>query len=300
MRYPDGNKTTGVLLGINPDMGETQEDDGSGSEFVINGRTKRKRSRKMFQTEDEGKWRPFWHRGHTTITETNEQLRERNLRNPKIILKKHTPRKTKLYHSNLDLSSAGRVRKKVKISKSVSMQGLHVIPPIDSAKRESRNNTSKLSRTNSHLNLPHIEPDIELNVGIGSRDNSAGTSGRHSSRNGRISGMREEEEDAKSSSDEDDVYLSDDDPIVSRKNLDKAGDYIVEHDWILKEELAKEARQVKSLHFKIQIDIPDEDPLETIQTRMDEINMMVKPRAEFGNYLETIDTEQKERIMVGI
>lgn len=263
-------------------------------------RNRRKRPKKTFHAEDEGKWRPYWQRGHTTLDEVNEKLRENNMRNPKFLLRKNVSRKTKLYHSNLDLSSFGSLPKKVKISKSVSMQGLHRMPPIDSAPRERKTNTNKLSRTNSHLNLPVLEPDIELTGGMGSRDNSAGTSARISSRTGRTSGMHERDEEIESSSGEDEVYLSDDDPVVSRKNLDKAGDYIVEHDWILKEQLAKEARQVKSLHNKVNIILPDEDPLETIKSRMSEINMMVKPRAEYGNYLETIDPEQKERIVVSI
>ncbi|KAH3835165.1 uncharacterized protein LOC127878895 isoform X2 [Dreissena polymorpha] len=41
----------------------------------------------------------------------------------------------------------------------------------------------------------------------------------------------------------------------------------------------------------------DDDPLETIKTRMEEINMMVKPRAELGNFLNTIDPAQRNRIM---
>ncbi|XP_045203583.2 uncharacterized protein LOC123556719 isoform X2 [Mercenaria mercenaria] len=260
------------------------------------GRIHRKRSRNSLLMEEDGKWRPFWQRGHTTLDEMKEQKREKNMRYPKFSMRKNVPRKNRLYHSNLDLRSVGRTAKKVKISKSVSMHGLNRMPPIDSGKREIRNNQSKLSRTNSQLNLPVLEPDIELNGAVGSRDNSAGTSVRSSVRYGRTSVMRANEEEVEESEDED-VYLSDDDPEVSRRNLDKAGDYIVEHDWILKGELEKEARKVKTLHNKVQIVLPDEDPLESIQSRMDEINMMVKPRAEFGNYLETIDPEQKEKIV---
>lgn len=284
-----------MLLGIQQTMDEMAEEDSTNSE--TNTRTRRKKSRKTFHAEEDGKWRPFWQRGHTTLDELNEKMREKNVRDPRIKLKRKVPRKTKLYHSSLDLSSIGRAPKKVKISKSVSMQGLHHMPPIDSAQRDNRSLTGSLTRTNSHLNLPILEPSVELTGRVGSRDTSAGTSARINSSSGRISGMREQEEDVEESSDDEDVYLSDDDPVVSRKNLDKAGDYIVEHDWILKEKIAKEARQMKSLHYKVTIPLPDEDPLETIKTRMDEINMMVKPRAEYGNYLETIDPEQKEKIV---
>lgn len=288
MRSLNGDKNNSVVNGNTKTMeGNLNSENFEMSDKLERDVNRRKRNRNALQTDDEGKWRPFWQRGHTTLDDLKQNLRVKY------------PRKIKLYHSNIDLSSAGRARKKVKISKSVSLLGLnHGMPPIENISRYSRNNSKKLTRTNSHLNLPQIEPDVDINGAPQSRGNSAVTSGKSSSRNGRISGMREQEPETEPSSEEDDdVYQSDDDPVVSRKNLDKAGEYIVEHDWILKEELAKEARQVKSLHNKIQIALPDEDPLETIQSRMDEINMMVKPRAELGNYLETIDPEQKQRIV---
>jgi hypothetical protein len=280
-------------------MNETSEETAVGNDIELESRIRRKRSRNSLLMEEDGKWRPFWQRGRTTLDEMTGQSHQKNTRYQKLSSRKNVSRKNKLYHSNLDLSSVGRVRKRVKISKSVSMQGLNRMPPIDSAKTELRNNTTRLSRTNSHLNLPVLEPDVDLNGGLGSRDNSAGTSFRGISRHGRTSAVRVSYDDVETTTD-DEVYLSDDDPEISRRNLDKAGDYIVEHDWILKGKLEKEARKVKNLHNKVKIVLPDEDPLETIQSRMDEINMMVKPRAEFGNFLETIDPEQKERIVVSV
>ncbi|XP_052792872.1 uncharacterized protein LOC128226836 isoform X2 [Mya arenaria] len=55
-------------------------------------------------------------------------------------------------------------------------------------------------------------------------------------------------------------------------------------------------RALRKIKYGQIYNVKDEDPLETIQSRMDEINMMVNPRAELGNYLETIDPAQKERI----
>lgn len=254
-----------------------------------------KRKHDVIENGDIEKWRPFWHRGRTTLDEMNEQLRKREIQNNKKSLKTVNPKKTRLYHSSLDLRSTGRVKKKVKISKYASSQGLNRMPPIHNTRTRESFTSARLSHGNSSLNLPQIDPEQEVTGEPGSRDNSAGTSCRMSTRNGHGFGLIDSEEESEA---EEDIYPSDEDPGVSRQNLDKAGDYIVEHDWILKENLAKEARKVNSMHNKIKIVLPDEDPLEAIKSRMDEIQLMVKPRAELGNFLQTIDPEQRERIMV--
>lgn len=41
----------------------------------------------------------------------------------------------------------------------------------------------------------------------------------------------------------------------------------------------------------------DEDPMEAIQSRLDEVTMMVKPKAEWGNFIDTIEPEQRAKIM---
>lgn len=254
-------------------------------------------NRDVIGNDEGGKWRPFWHRGRTTLDEMNEQLRQRDKLQGKK-MKLGSPRRTRMYHSSLDLRSSGKVKKKVKISKFASTQGLNRMPPIaTSRKSASTLFSARLSHGNSSLNLPQIDPEEEITGEAGSRDNSAATSGRISTRGGNLFGLDDSYEETDSESEED-IYPSDEDPCVSRQNLDKAGDYIVEHDWILKETLLKEARKVNSMHNKIKIVLPDEDPLEAIKTRMEEINLMVKPRAELGNYLDTIDPGQKEKIVV--
>jgi len=254
-----------------------------------------KRKHDVIDNGDMDKWRPYWQRGQTTLDEMNEQFRNRDKNGPKRLLKTAIPRKTRLYHSSLDLRSTGKVKKKVKIAKYASTQGLHRMPPIHSAKTLDTFGSQRLSHGNSSLNLPQIDPEQELTGEPGSRDNSAATSCRMSTRNGHGFGLFDSESESES---EDEIYQSDEDPYVSRQNLDKAGDYIVEHDWILKETLANEARKVHTLHNKVNIVLPDEDPLESIKSRIDEIQLMVKPRAEFGNFLDTIDPEQKEKIVV--
>lgn len=287
IQYSECDKrSANMLLGRNVvmDVNKTQENINGYSNAVYDQNLRKRTIDGQQVANGDEKWRPFWQRGQTTYEEMKELSRSR----------RPVTQRTKLHHSNMDLSSAGRERKKAKMSKSASVQGLNHYSRTD----RSRGNRHMgiLSRNNSHLILPQIEPDVEIN---GSRGSSAHMSA-HSSRHSATSGAREPLPIDESSSEDDDIYESDDDPVISRQNLDKAGDYIVEHDWILKGKIAKEARKVKVLHHKVQIPLPDDDALETIKSRMDEINMMVKPRAEYGNFLDTIDPEQKARIMVCI
>ncbi|KAL4230951.1 hypothetical protein ACF0H5_011324 [Mactra antiquata] len=285
MRYQENDVKMEPLLGRNVAMDNNRALlHMNGNNDQIYDQNSRKRPRNGPQADDE-KWRPFWQRGQTTYEEMKTLTRER----------RPVTQRTKLHHSNIDISSAGRERKKAKISKSASVQSLNRFLRKDGRSRDDRK-TGYSSRNNSQLVLPQLEPDIELHDIHGSRNSSAHMS-VHSSRHSATSGLRDALPVDESSSEDDEIYESDDDPVVSRKNLDKAGDYIVEHDWILKGKIANDARKVKAMHHRVQIPLPDEDPLETIKSRMDEINMMVKPRAEYGNFLETIDPEQKARIM---
>lgn len=293
MPYSNGSKETDMLLMETKMSVDVLPDIRQNSGHTV---PRAKRKHDVIENGDGEKWRPFWQRGQTTLEEMNEHLRNRDKNAGKRILKTAGSRKTKLYHSSLDLRSTGKVKKKVKISKYASSQGLNRMPPINTARKMGDTfGSQRLSRGNSFLNLPQIDPEQELTGDPGSRDNSAATSCRMSTRNGLGFGLTDSEEEDES---EEDIYQSDDDPDVSRQNLDKAGDYIVEHDWILKESLAKEERKVHSLHNKIKIVLPDDDPLEAIKSRMDEIQLMVKPRAELGNFLDTIDPAQKEKIVV--
>ena len=274
----------------NVDIGELE-----GNQFT----KPRKADRREFSARDEGKWRPFWQRGHITVDEANEKLREREeyalsikrsaKNNPKLYSSS-----TRLYHSTVDLTrtSTKRKKRKNKMSKSVSMQGgLH--NPVELMNRRG----TGISRTSSTLNLPLIEPDIDINGTFESRDNSALSVAIHST-NGRNSNNHENEAESEIDSADEEVYQSDDDPEISRRNLDKAGDYIVEHDWILKENLAKDARKIKTKHKLLVIPLPDDDPLDSIKTRVDEIQLMVKPKAEYGNFIDTIDPSQRDKILV--
>lgn len=269
------------------------------TEVIVNGELKQRRTRRVARETDDGsKWRPYWHRGHTTIDERRQQASEREKRTSTALV--NTGLRKKLYHSNLDISSAGKSTKRVKIAQYASTQGLNGIPFVENGLRNVHEHANaRLSITNSSLNLPSIDPEQDLRCDVNCRDLSAVTS-RSGARNGRLSSTNGTINDTESDESDEEVYKSDDDPEVSRKNLDKAGDYIVEHDWILKGNIQEEARRVALKHNKVRIPLPDEDPLEAISLRMEEVNRMVKPRAELGNFLDTIDPEQRNRIMVRI
>ena len=250
------------------------------------GRIDNCKTRENADDKDEDKWTPFWQRGH------QDDKSERNLL-------KSASKKVKLFHSSLDISSNSKRRgKRVTISKSVSVQnGLNHMPPIENGNSNTRR--SKMFEKNltglSSLALPKIDPDVAIEGERDSRESSA-TIGV-SFELGRNNGAGGSDTDSDSGGEEE-VYLSDDDPEVSRKNLEKAGEYIVDHDWILQENLAKEARRMSSVRNQTRIIVPDDDPMEAIQSRLDEVTMMVKPKAEWGNFIDTIEPEQRAKIMV--
>ena len=236
------------------------------------------------------KWTPFWQRAqlrdHTTLLSRGHILRP-------------SSKKVKLFHSNLDLSSSSNKKgKKVRISKSVSVQnGLNHMPPIENPNSKTKRGKlfEKTLTGLGSLALPKIDPDVAIEGERNSRESSATNGILYE--NGRMSGLDDSDEETDSEAEEE-VYLSDDDPDVSRRNLEKAGDYIVDHDWILQENIAKEARRMSTIRKQIRIHVPDDDPMEAIQSRLDEVSMMVKPKAEWGNFIDTIEPEQRDRIMV--
>ena len=245
------------------------------------------------RVKDDEKWTPFWQRGHDTEIKHAKSVSDGHVLRPS---SKHV----KLFHSTLDISSNNKKKhKRVTISKSVSMQnGLNHMPPIENANIKRRKKRGILKDRNmiglSSLALPKIDPDIAVEVERDSRESTA-TNGVLD--NGRLSDNNDSDNETDSQASEE-IYLSDDDPDVSRQNLDKAGDYIVDHDWILQENLAKEARRMSTARKQMRIIIPDEDPMEAIQSRLDEVTMMVKPKAEWGNFIDTIEPEQRAKIMV--
>ena len=87
-------------------------------------------------------------------------------------------------------------------------------------------------------------------------------------------------------------------PEVIRARAEKAAEFEVEHNWLLKEEAEMKVKKFDQTKRKLAIFLPDDDPLEGISNRLEEVQSMVKPKAEFSSFLEDLSEEQRERILV--
>ena len=90
----------------------------------------------------------------------------------------------------------------------------------------------------------------------------------------------------------------DQDAGISLDAREKEAEEEVSHNWILETENQKEKRKKQQLAAKLRIQIPDEDPMSSIEKRLDEIKMMTKPRRNTSYVLERVTPEQKEKILV--
>ncbi len=72
----------------------------------------------------------------------------------------------------------------------------------------------------------------------------------------------------------------------------------VKHNWILQDEAKLRQRRVDNRTSRFLLSVPDEDPLVAIESRMDEVRRMSKPRRDERYVLDRIDPEQKEKILV--
>lgn len=83
-----------------------------------------------------------------------------------------------------------------------------------------------------------------------------------------------------------------------RARAEAAAEYEVEHNWLLKEQEEIRARNLLLTKRKLTILLPEDDPLENISNRLEEVQSMVKPKAEFSTLLKDLPSEQKDRILV--
>ncbi|XP_056010673.1 uncharacterized protein LOC125680810 isoform X2 [Ostrea edulis] len=207
------------------------------------------------------------------------------------------------YHSNLNLPKAFTQYDLVQsgFGKSMSMERLNRNhTTLDSGRRKKK--FSKLQDTESKetlsLCLPRLEPEVDLDLDVEARDVSATTrlaSQMDSNPRGTVEpDVRTEHE---SDSDESD-YLNnyDDDTETAHKKLDQIGKFEMEHNWLLHEGLEREKEMFVNKSRKINIAIPDEDPTITVDNRIDEVNSMVKPKADIGVLIQTMNPEQQEKI----
>ncbi|KAJ8298347.1 hypothetical protein KUTeg_024878 [Tegillarca granosa] len=207
------------------------------------------------------------------------------------------PKNPRLYNSSLSLSRAfTQVDFK---SKSLSTEGLHRWPTsVGHGSR--RKETPKKAKAYERLPLilPKLEPDVNLDLDVETRDESAIVKPSPEKDIILENGLDSEFEERPESEDNDDDYFNfDDDTATARKKLETLGSFEMEHNWILQEDLRQKQEDILIHSKKVRISIPDEDPMATIQNRIEELQTMSKPRAEFANFIETLSPEQKDRIM---
>lgn len=143
-----------------------------------------------------------------------------------------------------------------------------------------------------------LEPEVDLDLDADARDVSATT--RLASQldsNPRGTAEPDVRTEHESDSDESD-YLNnyDDDTETAHKKLDQIGKFEMEHNWLLHEGFEREKEGFVNKSRKINIPIPDENPVTTVNSRIDEINSMVKPKADIGILIQNMNPEQKEKI----
>ncbi|GFO10676.1 cyclic nucleotide-binding domain-containing protein 2-like [Plakobranchus ocellatus] len=106
-------------------------------------------------------------------------------------------------------------------------------------------------------------------------------------------GLDDDGEEVEEESDDDDL-----DEVQSRQKKERAAEFEIAHNWLLKEETEIQAKKFIQTKRKLTICLPDDDPLEGINNRLEEVQSMVKPKVELSDFLEELDPEQRERIYV--
>lgn len=151
------------------------------------------------------------------------------------------------------------------------------------------------------LILPKLEPEIDIDLEVNGRDASASqdVSVSDKSEDDRMSYDEEAANDADSEA-SDDYFNFDDDTATARSKLEKVGEFEMEHNWLLHEDLQRKREEFNTQSKKLRVSLPEEDPVEMMENRMDEIRSMMRPKAELGHFIDKIDPEQRAKIMVSI
>ena len=89
-------------------------------------------------------------------------------------------------------------------------------------------------------------------------------------------------------------------PLPLFRDVAHQADEEVEHNWMLQEAAQKKLNKLQTLKRIISISLPDEDPMVTIQRRIDEVKLMTrsKKQGEEGGLLSWLPPERREFVMV--
>lgn len=77
-------------------------------------------------------------------------------------------------------------------------------------------------------------------------------------------------------------------------------EFDVAHNWVRHSDNDKRRKRFQTRRHRLQILFPDDDPLATIEDRLDEVKAMLKPKAELSTLLKNMDPAQRELIEVSI
>ncbi|KAL8616745.1 hypothetical protein ACOMHN_017783 [Nucella lapillus] len=86
-------------------------------------------------------------------------------------------------------------------------------------------------------------------------------------------------------------------PEDFRARAEKAAEFEVEHNWMLKEESEIKVKKLDQTKRKLAIVLPDDDLLEGISNRLEEVQAMVKPKCEFSSFLYDLTADQRDKIL---
>lgn len=84
---------------------------------------------------------------------------------------------------------------------------------------------------------------------------------------------------------------------MGRARAEKAAEFEVEHNWLLKEEAERKVKKLDVTKRKLSIFLPDDDPLEGISNRLEEVQSMVKHKVGMSFFMDDLPVEQKEIIL---
>lgn len=210
------------------------------------------------------------------------------------------------YHSNLNLPKAFTQYDIMQsgFGKSVSMEGLNRNHTTLDSGRRKKKFFKKIPKAESKealpLCLPRLEPEVDLDLDVEARDVSATTRlASQMDSNPRETAEPDVRTEHESDSDESD-YLNnyEDDTETAHRKLDQIGKFEMEHNWLLHEGFEREKETFINKSRKINIPIPDENPVTTVNSRLDEVHSMVKPKADIGILIQNMSPEQQEKIKV--
>ncbi|XP_033742595.1 uncharacterized protein LOC117329022 isoform X2 [Pecten maximus] len=225
-------------------------------------------------------------------------MTERGVRAPR-------PWNTRLYHSNLSIPKSLTQYDFISSSKkSSSMDALHRLKTTFPTQRQRRDRHRKglIKQEDGNrlpLILPKLEPDIDIDLDVTARDASAKVNEVSMSDKSEDEHMSYDEEVANDADSEgsDDYFNFDDDTATARSKLEKIGEFEMEHNWLLQEDLQRKRDEFNTQSKKLRVSLPEEDPVEMMENRMEEVRGMMRPKAELGHFLEKIDPAQRATIM---